>query len=177
MSVKKGSSRDGLKNVKHILSNDEILLRLLYYLPKDAHNPAPLSDELENILEMNGEEKWNIIEERIVIGEKTSNLEDIELCKVYISMGRRRPHLGNMLLVKQEIIVSINTHENYSSDARLDWIKERINLLLLNKRVAGIGGLDLASGDPRVASRQYQRYDMVFVYLESKGGGVNSGCC
>src|SRR5690606_22858078 len=97
--------RQVVNHIYSILINDEKLMRLLFYYPKDTNRPDPLSDELENILDR--EDYWEIVEDRVLIAEKFSDIIGRDINRLYITQGRRRPVFGNYLLATQEIMISI----------------------------------------------------------------------
>lgn len=166
MTLKQGSMREAIDNIYQALINDEELLRLLYYLPKSAKNPSPLSDNLDNII---GSDKyWDIVDDRIMISEKTSDLIDREICRIYIASGRRRPVYNNYLMAKQEVIISVYTHLDFDADGRQEWIADRINELIALERISGIGMLDYVKGDPYVAPRQYKNYRHIYQFTIGK---------
>ena len=168
MTIKKGSMREALNNIYQVLINDEELLRRLYYPPMNRDNPEPLSDELENILDMEDEKLWSIQDDRIALGEKVSDLEGKELCRIYLSLGRRRPMFGNSLHTSQEVMLSVYIHENFN-DMRMESISDRISELIALERFGGTyGQLEYAKGDPRVAPRQYSRFDHLYVFNGNK---------
>lgn len=169
MSIKKGSVRDAYNSIYTAFREDEELMRLLYYPPKDSKNLDPLDKRLPNITEMELGDYWDIVEERIRLAEKTSDLEDKPLCRIYISLGRRRPIFGNYMLVTQEVLVSVYTHEMFEKDSRNEWILDRINELLVSEKLQGmIGKVEYAGGDPYVAPAQYKNYRHRYRYTDSK---------
>lgn len=168
MTLKKGSTRDAINNIYQVLISDEELLRLLYYKPKSARNPDPLSDELPNILDKDISELWDFRDERIVQAEKTSDLVDKEICRMYVSMGRRRGRFDNDRLVNQEVIIGVFTHESYD-DLRQEWIMDRINeLIALERFNSTYGRLEYVAGDPRVAPRFYSSFIHVYRFVDGK---------
>jgi len=167
MAIEQGSMRQVVNHIYSILINDEKLMRLLFYYPKDTNRPDPLSDELENILDR--EDYWEIVEDRVLIAEKFSDIIGRDINRLYITQGRRRPVFGNYLLATQEIMISIYTHENYETDMRSAWISDRINELIALENINGIyGKLEYAAGNPRVAAVHYKRYDTVYEFTTSK---------
>jgi hypothetical protein len=167
MAIEQGSMRQVINNIYQILIKDEELMRLLYYFPKNANNLDPLDVGLPNII--NSDEYWDIVDERIMLAEKTTDLELKPLCRLYISQGRRRPVFNNYLLTTQEIMISVYTHEDYEKDMRNAWISDRINELLALEYIAGsIGKFDYFGGNPRVANTGYKRFDHVYEYATKK---------
>lgn len=169
MTIEQGSMRYVINNIYQMLINDEKLLRLLYYYPKSAKHLDPLNEALPNLVDADSDEYWSVVDERFRLAEKTSDLLEQPICRIYISSGRRRPVFGNYLLATQEIKISIYTHENYESDMRLEWIADRIQELITLELVDGIfGKLDYVAGNPTVAPTQYKRYDQLYEFSTGK---------
>lgn len=173
MSIEKGSMREVVNHIYRILIQDETLMRLLYYYPLDATHPEPLDVKNPNIVDPESEEYWNIVDDRVLLAEKFSDIINKDICRIYITQGRRRPVFGNYLLATQEIIISIYTHENYEKDMRSAWIADRINELIALADIDGMLGdkLEYVAGNPRVAPVHYKRYDTVYEYTTSKASG------
>lgn len=169
MALEQGSMRHVINSVYQILIKDEELLRLLSYFPKDGQNPDPLSEELPDLVDEDSDDYWNLIDERFKLAEKTSDLLEEPICRIYISSGRRRPVFNNYLHATQEILISIYTHENYESDMRSEWLSDRVQELLSLERIEGIyGKLDYVAGNPKVAPTQYKRYDQIYEFNTNK---------
>lgn len=159
--------REAVNSVYQILLNDEELLRLLWYYPLSAKNPDPLDKTLPNVLDM--ETVWDIRDERILLMDKTSDIEEKPICRICITAGRRRPKANSYVVAEQEINISIFSHESYEYDMRNSRISDRINSLLVNEQMDGmIGKFRYVSGNPRVAPKQYTQYVHTYVY----GDGV-----
>ncbi|MFJ7982434.1 hypothetical protein ACIQ1D_19410 [Lysinibacillus xylanilyticus] len=161
--IKEGSTVSFFNAIYQKLIADEELLRLLTYLPngfdvKGNYHPDPLDESLANLVDKENEEYWKLVDERIVLGEKTSDLLESQLCKVYIYEGRRRPVFENYLVATQEIYVDIFIHESFDRDLRISRISDRINELICLEHIAGIGRLEYKAGNPREAPTHYRRY-------------------
>lgn len=167
MSVEQGSMRQVFLEIYRILTEDEVLMRLLYYLPEDAHNPDPLSDELENIQDR--PDIWDIRKDRVMRSDKISDIEGDPKCRIYIYPEKRRSRWGNYLVADQGISLSIFVHESFLVDGRMEWISDRLYKLLSLERIKGsIGMLEYVKGDPWTAPRQYSQYRHVFQFTTSK---------
>lgn len=166
MVIKKGSMREVVGNIYQLLIEDEELMRLLWYLPKQFTGNDPLDINLLNVKDM--AEYWNIVNERVLLAEKENDLLGA-ICRLYISAGRRRPVFDSYLLATQEIVISMYVHEDYELDMRSAWISDRINELIALEYIEGsIGKMDFVAGNARVAPLQYRRYDLLFEYTTSK---------
>lgn len=166
MAIENGSTRADLNGVYQVLINDEILLRLLNNRPKDAKRLDPLSEELPDII--GSDEYWDIVDDCIILSEKNSDITLQPKCRIYISLGRRRPVFANHFLVTQEIQISVYMHENFESDMRDMRLLDRINELIVMKEISGLTRLDYMAGNPRVAPPQYRRYDHIYGYVTGK---------
>ena len=162
MIIKQGSTLSFFNNIYQELIKDEELLRLLAYLPRGydeskVFHEDPLDPSLPNLVD-DSEKYWDLAEERIVLGEKTSDLLEDGLCRIYIYEGRRRPVFGNYAHATQEVNIDVYVHESYDKDFRLTRISDRLNDLLVLERVAGYGKLEYKAGNPREAPTHYRRY-------------------
>lgn len=171
MAINQGSMRDDLDNVFQVLINDEELMRLLWYKPKRFTKVDPLDKSLPNVTEMN--EYWDIVDERVLTVGKINDLEKKPICRLFITLGRRKPDNNNYYLAKQEIVISIFVHEEYEWDMRLGGISDRITKLLALKEVAGMGKFDYVDGRPYAAPLQYLQYVHVFEYSTAKTKDTN----
>ncbi|MGG3987521.1 hypothetical protein [Bacillus smithii] len=151
-----------------LFTNDETLLRLLYYPPKTTKQPDPLSDTLPNILEMDTEEKWNIIDNSIVLGSKSDDLETQSICRLYLYAGRRRSISYNYKIAHQEIIIDIFSHNSFEKDLRSMWISDRLNELLIENRLVGITKMDYVGGNPISAPSNYIGYRHIYEFEGAK---------
>ena len=174
MAIKQGSMREDLNNVFQILINDEQLMRLLWYKPKRFTKVDPLDESLPNVTEL--DEYWDIVDERVLTVGKINDLEKKPLCRIFVTLGRRKPDSRSYYLAKQEIVISIFVHEEYEWDMRLGGISDRITDLLSLKDITGMGKFDYAGGRPYDAPIQYVQYVHVFEYstTKSKDSGVYS---
>lgn len=167
MAIEKGSMREVLNSVYQKLINDEELLRLLWYLPKSRVNKDPLDKTLKNVKTL--PEYWDIVNERILLTEKVDDIANNQLCRIYITSGRRRPNGVSYMVANQQIKLRIFVHESYGQDLRLDWISDRISeLLTLEHLVGAIGKLDYVGGNPLNAPLQYTGYEHIFEYATGK---------
>lgn len=164
-------SYDDMLGIFKCLRNDEELLRLLYYSPENlgANILDPLSPSLPNILEMDFEKLAEIQNEHIMKSEKADDLEQKQICRLYMYAGRNSDYTRNDLLTKQELVIDLFVHRRYEEgDFRLSRIKDRLNALLVKSHVAGIGKMDYLQGNPRSAPANYRGYEHVFTFLTNK---------
>lgn len=155
--------KDNLSDVYKVLTSDETLLRLLYYLPSSSLDD-PLSTDKANILDM--ENHWDIINNVIMPTFKTDDLNENPKCRLMVCPGNRNS-TGNYLLSEQEIVFAIFVHIDFDkADLRLSWICDRINELMNNKQITGIGKVRFLSGRP-ISIRgniYYVGYELVYVF-------------
>lgn len=152
-------------SIHDLLINDEDLLRLLYYPPTSLRNqqPDPLSDELENVLDMELDKIWDIRDHHIPLSSKDDDLVGNELCRIYLYPGKIRPSLNNFMTMKQEIVVDVFCHYSYiEADQRMMMITDRLSDLLFNERVHGLGKIDYRNGYDFNAPKGYQSYRHIF---------------
>ena len=167
MAIEKGSMREVIGNVYQILINDEQLLRLLKYKPKNKTKVDPLDSTLPNIID--SDDYWDFVDERILLTNKIDDIESKELCRLYISSGRRRANGNNHLMANQQIVIDCFVHEDYQSDLRSEWILDRLNDLLALENIEGsIGKIDYVKSDPASAPSKYQRYVHYYEYVAWK---------
>ena len=159
-----GMVTDINKSLK-LFRNDEDLLRLLYYAPRDlqSNQPDPLSDELDNILDKDINELWTIRDEHISTALNGDDLSDKKLCRIYVYLGRRRPANNNYTLAEQEIVVDILCHNDYQSkDQRTLRISDRINELLIGENVTGLSKMRYVEGYEFNPPKDYAAYRHVY---------------
>lgn len=156
--------RKMIQDIYQVLTGDETLLRLLYYKPVDALDD-PLDPAKPNILDIADEvEKWNIINDCIATTPRVSDLDTSEKCRLLFYLGRRI-NTDNYLFADQEIILDVLTHINFDGvDQRLSWICDRINELVFDKRLTGIGKIYFSGGGiiPNVPTN-YTGYKLMYL--------------
>lgn len=163
MTIKKGSTVEFFNSIYQKMINDEELLRLLNYSPmgydaKGNYNPDPLDESLPTLLDKESEEYWKMVDEKVILGEKTSDLLEQKVCRIYIYEGRRRPIFESYLVASQEVYVDVFIHESFDRDLRITRISDRINELIALENIAGFGRLEYKAGNPREAPTHYRRY-------------------
>lgn len=167
--LKQGSMRLLFNNIYMKLINDEELMRLMYYKPQDYSlgRLHPLDKTLPDIV-TDEPEYWDIVDNHVVRGTKTTEIQEKGICRLYLYAGRRRPRFGNRLMADQEVMIDVLVHELFDKDDRLNWIWDRLNELLIHERLAGYGQVDLVAGNPRVAPIGYSKYELTYKFIENK---------
>lgn len=159
--------RENFINIFTTFTNDEQLLRLLYYKPSDAMDD-PLDPTKPDILTMDDETKWDIINDVIKMTNTTSDLDTVEKCRIFFYAGRRdRSNNDNYLYSNQELVIDILVHFSFeNTDMRLSWICDRINDLVFNERVKnGIGKTVFKGGTPvQSPITNYVTYRLVYEF-------------
>ncbi len=162
--IKQGTTPTFFKKIFQTLIADEELMRLLTYLPQgydtigNYNEFDPLDERLPNLVDKDSDEYWKLVDERVVLGEKTSDLLESKLCKIYIYEGRRRPIFKSYLVAKQEVNIDIFIHESFDRDLRISRITDRINELIALENFVGFGKFEYVSGNPREAPTHYRRF-------------------
>lgn len=162
---KLNKQRKMFTNIHDLLINDETLLRLLYYPPAKLtmNRPEPLSDELDNILDMDMGEVWRIRDDHILESSKSDDLENKAVCRIYLYPGKIRHSLKNKRAMKQEIVLDVFVHYSYDIDHRMMSITGRLSELLFNERArCGLGRIDYRNGYDFVAPKGYTSYRHIY---------------
>lgn len=142
--------KETLQQLYVLLSEDNILTRLLHYVPTNASDD-PLDDSKISVVDMNYKEKQKILDQVLLPSDKRYDLdyERIRISRLCFYTGIRRP-LGfteftkgrhdNPYVSEQTYIFDIYVHVDIDTiDQRLTAIADRLNELLLLKRVRDIG--------------------------------------
>lgn len=123
--------------IYEVLSNDETLLRLLYY-PSEHLFDDPLSNDKENILERS--DRLEIIEDVIKFTPNTDGFDGNKKCRICFYAGKRQIDGRNKFSKNQEYIFDILVHRSFhEKDLRMYKIADRINELLLTREYSSFG--------------------------------------
>jgi len=154
-------------NVFKVLSNDSDLLKILFHLPKH-NNDNPL--DKEDILSMPSSQKWSIIKDLIKFTPSVRGLDKEPKCRVIFYNENRNPQADNYKVSEQHIRFDIFAHADYNDmDMRLSMICDRINDLMFDKRIAGMGKVEQVGGDIIGSAPE----DYIGYYLVYKIGSGN----
>ncbi|PLR99644.1 hypothetical protein [Bacillus sp. T33-2] len=158
---------DNLRDIVKVFRFDDILLRLLYYPPKDIAKGIkdPLDPSLANVLAIDID--WTIRDKRIMLVPKSEDLATSPLCRIYLYAGRRSPS-RNYHVAKQEVIVDILCHNDFEKDLRSMRISDRVNELLVLEHVTGLGKIDYVNGGGINAPSAYVGYRHVYEFGSTK---------
>ncbi len=147
--------RESLQTIYRVLTTDETLLRLLYYKPSDSFD-NPLDSEKANILDMDDSQKWAIIQDVIKTTPSVANLDTEPKCRICMYHGTRDNN-RNYLIANQKIIFDVLVHFDFDNvDQRLSWICDRLNELMFDKRITGIGRVGFVRGT--IIPSSYENY-------------------
>src|SRR5699024_6369677 len=153
------------------LINDEELLRLLYYPPADLSKDIvdPLSPTLENVLDKDIDEYWEIVNKHVLRTSKSDNLETDRLCRIYVYAGKKRGITKNFKVGKREIVFDILVHNDFETDMRVSRISDRLSDIFFNSRLdGGLGVVDYRDGYDFSAPKGYEAYRHIYIVGESK---------
>lgn len=156
--------RDYTYKIQNVLVDEE-LLRLLYYTPKNILD-NPLDEIKPNILTKPDKEKWEIINDCIVSALKTDDFKTDPKSRLifYPANGYGG---NNYLFSNQQYHFDIFTHFTIeNADKRLEWICDRINDLLFDKLIAGIGKVKFIQRHPVNAPSDYVAYRLVYEFCQ-----------
>lgn len=144
-----------MKGVYKQFTNDEILLRLLHYESVNQQD-SPLSENKPNILDMEIDEKFKIIDNVIYTTDKKFKLDlDSRFNRINYYLNERKPEkvysrgasklVNNPLVSRQELVVDIHTNIEIDKVDMRQWqIVERVEYLLNNKIYKQFTGLKLS---------------------------------
>jgi hypothetical protein len=157
-------------DILNVLYQDETLLRLLYYPPKNliGNIKDPLDATLTSMLTIDSD--WVIRKSRIM---KTAKVDDLTpenpMCRIFVYAGRRSPDNGNYAMANQGVIIDILCHNSFEEgDLRTSRIADRLNELFISERVTGIGKMDYTSGNPIGSPSGYVGFQHIFKFTEFK---------
>lgn len=150
-----------IQDIVKTLRSDEDLLRLLRYKPKSIvdKRPDPLDESLPNILDMQPEKTWLIVNDTIMMTPKDDDLTDESKCRIFVYLGDRDPlpSRNSYHAVSQEVSFDIFCHVDFENgDMRSNRIADRISDLFFNKNITGLGKMNYVNG--RVISRVPSQY-------------------
>lgn len=156
--------RENFREILKVFRNNEELLRLLKYPPKNiAKNiKDPLDPTLPNILDI--DQDWSIRDKLIIPKSKSDDLEGQAICRINVYAGERIPTSHNYQLANQDMIIDVFTHDSFEIDYRSLWISDKLNDLLVNNRVTGITKMKYGGGRKLDAPPTYTKYRHFYVF-------------
>lgn len=162
---------NSLLSVYNALTDDEELLRLVYYPPENPidNTPDPLDKSLNNVRDLPIQEFYKIRTENFKRTPKEDDLTNKRICRIYIYSGRRRSQRGNYLVADQNLTVDCLIHNSFQeSDLRLERISDRINKVLVHSRITGMGEIEYIDGGSIGAPKEYVGYRHIYKFATKK---------
>lgn len=142
--------KQAMERLYMILTTDEVLLRLLCYIPENASDD-PLDKKKPNIMDMSLDKRYEIIEKVILPSDKKFELDTApKMCRLCFYTGSRQPQKyvqeftgvqhKNAFVSTQRYNFDVYVHVDIDvTDFRLTAICDRVNELLLLKNNTDIG--------------------------------------
>jgi hypothetical protein len=150
------------KDIYKVLISDEILLRYLHYIPTSRIDD-PLDTSKENILDKDIDTLWGIIDDVIVPAPKLSDIVETQKSRLLVYAGYGRGSNSNYLFSNQEYEIDIFVHaDTQTLDFRMEKIHDRVNELLFNKHIAGLGKLLFKGRQPIGGIKDYIGYKLIY---------------
>lgn len=160
-----------LTNLEKRLINDEVLIRLLHYPPygwdEDTQTLIldPLDSKLPNLVDVNSDLYWDIVEEKFRQGSKRMEIENVKSAVLYMFEGRERGLFGNPYVNKKEVVFKIVINEDFEVDNRISRISDRIGYLLMREsEIAGYGTIGIVGKNPREAPLGNRLQEDIYYY-------------
>lgn len=153
-----------MTSIVNVLRADDELVKLLYFLPKNlsSTNPVEKLDPLDRTLPTDIIQLSAIRDDRIKQTYKQSDYQSTVTCKILVYAGRRVSNRNSYLIADQEIVIDILSHNDYEKDYRSTRISDRLNELLVDKRIVGFGAIRYVDGVNINAPNEYSGYRTVF---------------
>lgn len=142
--------QESLKKIYRLLSNDEILLRLLHYIPKNAKD-NPLDPTKTDICSLPPLDKKEILDSVLIPSDKTYDLQlATKICRICFYTGTRQPLSNyskstraltdNPYASEQKYNFDVYVHVDVDiMDFRINAILDRLNEILLLEKVTDVG--------------------------------------
>lgn len=158
---------ESMDAIRDILIGDDELWKLLYYKPKHGDDdPLQRGSVLESV---DVGERHLIINKRLKHTPVTDDLGvdgDEGICRIIFYPAPRRPQSGNYAIARQRVNFDIFVHHSFNDvDMRLSKICDRVNKIIFNERISGIGGVTFVDGNPFVMSDEgYIGYTLTYEF-------------
>ncbi len=149
----------------NIMKQDEHLMRLLYYNPKDANdNYVDFRDEnLPNVTEFETDKFEEIANDLIRKSEKADDIIETKKTVIFVYLGKSVPVFGNRMLTERELIFTILSHNDFSFDYRIEEICDRLDTLFVGQRIGGIGQTRTGRSFKREAPKEYLAFEQKYI--------------
>lgn len=151
--------KKNLEDIFKVLHNNVDLLKLLYHLPANRLDNPLTKAEIKSL--SNG---WEIIDDRIKFTPTVTGF-DTPKCRICFYFGKRRKTY-NPLVPIQHVKFDVLVHESYNNvDARLSWICDKLNEILFNNRITGMGRCQFyGGGDISGLPEGYIGYQLIYEF-------------
>lgn len=160
--------RENMKDIYQVLSNDETLLRLLYYKADHLDDDVTVaSPKRPDVLSLPISDKWEIINDVIKNIPKVNDLDGQKKCRLLFYPSRRYSN-GSYYSSAQSIVIDVLVHMDYENDFRMEWICDRVTDLLSNERITGVGKITFDDGNQIGTPADYIGYRLTYSF-----GSVN----
>ncbi|AZV43724.1 hypothetical protein BAOM_3115 [Peribacillus asahii] len=155
--------REYTYKIENVLMDEE-LLRLLYYMPKNVLD-NPLDTAKPNILDKPTKDKWAIFNDKIMTASNFNGFDTSPICRLFYYAGNGRSAKDNYLFSKQQFHFDVFVHQSIeNTDKRLEWICDRVNELVFNKSIAGLGKTLFIQRHPVSAPVNYVGYRLIYEF-------------
>lgn len=143
---------------------DEELLRLLYYAPKQSGD-NPLDIKKSDIFALTQVKKVEIINNHILTAPNFDSFDKAPISRLIYYAGDSPNNRNNYLYADQQYNFDIYTHYTIQNmDRRLEWISDRINEIFFEKHVEGIGKTKFIRRYPINAPKNYVGYRLIYEF-------------
>ncbi|MGM9986061.1 MAG: hypothetical protein ACI35O_02425 [Bacillaceae bacterium] len=159
------SKQKNLLDFFKVLSKDETLMRLLYYTSKNSLD-SPLSPTKPNLINTDIYIN-NIMKQRLLRSANADGLVigNEGICRICMYMGTAT-RTANEKIYRQriniDVFVNINKYEVI--DNRSTLIIDRINKLILGKKITGMGRVQKLDSSPIAAPEGYVGFTNVYSF-------------
>ncbi|MBX6361879.1 MAG: hypothetical protein IRZ03_17605 [Acidobacterium ailaaui] len=152
---------DLMEKFYSVLVNDEQLLRYLYYHPTN-YSDDPLSPTKADVTTMPN--TWDIRRNLIKKSKVVDDLNvDTNINRILVFPGKRRPQYNNYLFASQLVVIdSLVRIKDDDIDCRQSKINDRINDLVFDERIGGVGKVSFKDGDQIGAPPGFVGYRLIY---------------
>lgn len=166
--------KSDVEKVYNIFRQDETLLRLLYYRPADRfdYNHDPLSEALPNITAMGMDEIYEIVDEHIIFSPLPPDFEVFNTEKLNRILFYPYSFGTSRYVNDATMQFRVFSHNDFMlNDTRPLRIIMRLNTLLNNKHVTGVGTFRFGNGRLTAAPDGYVGYEINSTYGNTMSSG------
>src|SRR5699024_5957064 len=94
------------------------------------------------------------------------DLADSPICRIIFYPAPRKPQAGNYTVARQEVSFDVIVHKDYNdSDMRLAKITDRLNKIISNEKLTGMGRTLFVDGHPiNIPAENYIAYRLAYSF-------------